>query len=171
MVGKVISFYEKAKKAGGSYLTVLMEVNGQQVQYLCTDPATMDVVSNSVNSTIDFYTFQSKDKTATFMTLPKGTQNLQQAPQQAPQQVTQPKESLTDVPEHVPEHVEELKTKATHYYPRNQMAGKNESFAASYAKDIAVACINQGIIKESKGIDATIRHYNSLFLELMNPTE
>lgn len=41
---------------------------------------------------------------------------------------------------------------------------KNESFAASYAKDIAVACIQQGILKESKEIDATIGHYFDLFL-------
>ena len=37
------------------------------------------------------------------------------------------------------------------------------SFANSYAKDIAVACITKGIVMDSKGIDAAIIHYTNLF--------
>ena len=37
------------------------------------------------------------------------------------------------------------------------------SFAASYSKDIAVACINRDIIKTSKEIDATLLHFYNLF--------
>ena len=37
------------------------------------------------------------------------------------------------------------------------------SFANSYAKDIAVACIEKGIVMDSKGIDAAIIHYTNLF--------
>lgn len=37
------------------------------------------------------------------------------------------------------------------------------SFSASYSKDLTVACIAAGIIKDSKGIDAAILHWNNLF--------
>ena len=37
------------------------------------------------------------------------------------------------------------------------------SFAASYSKDIAVACINRDIIKTSKEIDSTFLHFYNLF--------
>lgn len=39
-----------------------------------------------------------------------------------------------------------------------------ESFACAYAKDLAVACVNQGIIKTSVEIDATLEHYFTLFM-------
>jgi len=45
--------------------------------------------------------------------------------------------------------------------------GDNKSFSASYSKDITVACIEKGMITKGTEIDATLRHYNSLFLELM----
>ncbi len=37
------------------------------------------------------------------------------------------------------------------------------SFSASYSKDLTVACIAAGIIKDSKAIDASILHWNNLF--------
>jgi hypothetical protein len=40
---------------------------------------------------------------------------------------------------------------------------QGHSFAASYAKDVVVACIAQGIVTDSKGIDAAILHWNNLF--------
>ncbi len=52
-----------------------------------------------------------------------------------------------------------------------QSRGKSEaelkqqlrSFAASYSKDLTVACITAGIVKDSKSIDASILHWNNLF--------
>jgi hypothetical protein len=41
---------------------------------------------------------------------------------------------------------------------------RNESFAASYSKDIAVAALTCGAIKGSKEIDATLEHYYLWFL-------
>jgi hypothetical protein len=40
---------------------------------------------------------------------------------------------------------------------------QGHSFAASYAKDIIVACIDKGILTDSKAIDVGILHYNNLF--------
>uniref|UniRef100_A0A6M3JIZ1 Uncharacterized protein n=1 Tax=viral metagenome TaxID=1070528 RepID=A0A6M3JIZ1_9ZZZZ len=37
------------------------------------------------------------------------------------------------------------------------------SFAASYSKDVTVAFINQGTIKDSKAADASVLHYFNLF--------
>ena len=42
-----------------------------------------------------------------------------------------------------------------------------KSFAASYAKDIAVACINMGIAKSTAQVDALIEHYYNNFLNRM----
>jgi len=44
-----------------------------------------------------------------------------------------------------------------------EIKAQTRSFANSYAKDIAVACIEKGIIMDSKGIDAAIIHYTNLF--------
>lgn len=41
---------------------------------------------------------------------------------------------------------------------------KNESFAAAYSKDLAVACINKGAISSSAEIDAMLNHYFDLFM-------
>ncbi|RPJ11831.1 MAG: hypothetical protein EHM36_00705 [Deltaproteobacteria bacterium] len=41
---------------------------------------------------------------------------------------------------------------------------KDESFAASYCKDIAIALINKGTISTSHEIDATLIHYFNLFM-------
>jgi hypothetical protein len=46
-------------------------------------------------------------------------------------------------------------------------AGDPRSFAASYAKDIAVICIDKGILVTSKEIDGTLEHYYKWFLEKM----
>ncbi len=44
-----------------------------------------------------------------------------------------------------------------------ELKAQARAFANSYAKDIAVACIEKGIIMDSKGIDAAIIHYTNLF--------
>jgi len=46
-------------------------------------------------------------------------------------------------------------------------SGDPKSFAASYAKDIAVACINSGIAKSTKEVDALIEHFYQNFLGKM----
>lgn len=136
MKGQIVSFFEKTKKAGGSYYNVAVEIDGNQVQYLCTDAATMEAIKGNVGKQMDFATFKSKDGTATFMTLPKSGSNG---------------------------------GTSTGYNPSYRKAPpegeRYTSFAASYAKDIAVACINQGMLKQSGEIDATIDHYFSYFLE------
>lgn len=71
MKGTIISFFEKTKKAGGNYLNVIASVDDSPVQYICTDAATMEAVKNHVGKEMDYYTFKSKDGTATFMSLPK----------------------------------------------------------------------------------------------------
>ena len=71
MKGTVVSYFEKKSKAGKAYLNVQMIVEGNQVQYLCTDDAAIAKVKSSVNEEMEFYTFKSKDGTATFMALPK----------------------------------------------------------------------------------------------------
>lgn len=71
MKGTVVSYFEKKSKAGKAYLNVQMTVEGNQVQYLCTDDAAIAKVKSSVNEEMEFYTFKSKDGTATFMALPK----------------------------------------------------------------------------------------------------
>lgn len=38
-----------------------------------------------------------------------------------------------------------------------------KSFSSAYAKDVTVAFINQGTIKDSKAADASILHYSNLF--------
>jgi hypothetical protein len=48
---------------------------------------------------------------------------------------------------------------------------KNESFAASYSKDIAVALIAAGIIKTSKEVDATLEHYHIWFMGKLGETK
>ena len=80
MTGKVISYFEKKAKTGKTYLNVQMEVEGATVQYLCTDEAAIEKVMKSVNETMEFYTFKSKDGTATFMALPKGTKQPSPTP-------------------------------------------------------------------------------------------
>jgi hypothetical protein len=50
----------------------------------------------------------------------------------------------------------------------SEPGGKNNSFAASYAKDIAVACIAQGIIGNSKDIEAVVNHFFTVFTDLLN---
>jgi hypothetical protein len=42
-----------------------------------------------------------------------------------------------------------------------------DAMLIAYAKDVAVAAINNGIIKTSQDIDATILHYHSLFCSLI----
>lgn len=49
--------------------------------------------------------------------------------------------------------------------PKSSGGGNVKAFAASYAKDVAVALIQAGIIKTSTEIDATLHHYYSLFVE------
>ena len=51
---------------------------------------------------------------------------------------------------------------------------RDNSFAASYAKDIAVAFLNNGLIVQEKckeTTDAVLIHYFNVFLELMNQKE
>ena len=45
--------------------------------------------------------------------------------------------------------------------------GDPKSFAASYAKDVLVACINNGIVHTSKEFDGTLEHYFAWFLAKM----
>lgn len=71
MNGTVISFFEKTKKTGGTYYNVVVKEGEAQNTYLCTDPATMAAIKDGVNKELSFYTFKSKDGTATFMSLPK----------------------------------------------------------------------------------------------------
>ena len=42
-----------------------------------------------------------------------------------------------------------------------------KSFSASYSKDITVACLEAGLIKDSKQVDASILHYFNLFSGMM----
>lgn len=42
-----------------------------------------------------------------------------------------------------------------------------KSFSSAYAKDVTVAFINQGTIKDSKAADASILHYSNLFSGLI----
>jgi len=44
-----------------------------------------------------------------------------------------------------------------------ELALQKKSFSAAYAKDIVVAAINQGTIKSSVEIDATLDHYFNWF--------
>lgn len=46
---------------------------------------------------------------------------------------------------------------------------KDESFALAYAKDVAVAFINKGIIDDGKKADAAILHFFSEFMRLLRP--
>lgn len=74
MKGTVVSYFEKKSKLGKPYLNVQMMVEGNQVQYICTDDALVRKVMQSVNEEVEFYTFKSKDGTATFMASPKSGQ-------------------------------------------------------------------------------------------------
>ena len=44
-----------------------------------------------------------------------------------------------------------------------EMKQQSRSFAASYSKDIVVACIGRDIIKTSQEIDATLLHFYNFF--------
>jgi hypothetical protein len=138
MKGTVVSYFEKKSKAGKAYLNVQMTVEGNQVQYLCTDDAAIAKVRESVNEEMDFYTFKSKDGTATFMALPKsGTSQTSQ---------------------------EAAKSKS---FTPIQDGSRNNSFALSYSKDIVCHCIDKGIVNTSKEIDATLIHYFNLCLGML----
>lgn len=80
MKGTVVSYFEKKSKVGKPYLNVQMMVEGNQVQYICTDDTLIRKVMQSVNEEVEFYTFKSKDGTATFMALPKAADAPKTAP-------------------------------------------------------------------------------------------
>lgn len=88
MKGTVVSYFEKKSKAGNPYLNVQMMVEGNQVQYICTDAAAVRKVMQSVNEEMEFYTFKSKDGTATFMALPKAADAQVSQKQYAPKTET-----------------------------------------------------------------------------------
>lgn len=48
---------------------------------------------------------------------------------------------------------------------------RDNSFAASYAKDIAVACVTAGLVKDYKEIKGVVVDYFDIFLGLMNQKE
>lgn len=56
-------------------------------------------------------------------------------------------------------------------YTKRNDAGRDTSFAASYAKDVTVAAIAQGIVKDSVSIDKTLEHYFDLFMNLLKRKE
>jgi len=134
MKGTVVSFFEKKRQKDQSiYLTVLMNVDGTEAQYFCSDAKTMEMVRDKVGAEIEVETFKSKDGSATFITLPK--------------------------------------TNVFKPFTKKVEVNRDPSFAASYSKDITIACINNGIVKGSKDIDATLSHYFNYFLSLMNQKE
>lgn len=139
MQGTVVSFFEKTKKAGGMYLNVVMQIEGNQTQFLCTDAATIEKVKVSVGQPIDFYTFKSKDGSATFMSLPKGGGSASSS----------------------------SSASAGGSWKKSD-ASRNESFACSYAKDIVIALINKDLIKADL-VEGSIKDYVNVFLELLNP--
>jgi len=145
VVGKVVNYYEKTKRSGGKYLQVVVEVNGETLQFICTDQDTMNAVRNSVDKDLSFYTFASRDGTATFMNLPKpkgGSSSSGRSGGSRP--------------------------------PASTGGGsdnRNLSFACSYAKDIVVATINQGKLSSLEEIKAAILDLEYFFMQLLEPTD
>ena len=45
--------------------------------------------------------------------------------------------------------------------------GDPKSFACSYAKDIAIACIEKGLMTQSKEFDSILEHYYNWFMKKM----
>ena len=155
MIGKINSFYEKTKKKDGSkYLNVVVEVEGRLFTYICTDVKTMEAIEKSLNMNFEFSTF--KYGTGTFMVLPK---DQKEQPKEQPKEL--PKEEK-QAPEVKPEIKQPLK-KAGEF-----RESRNESFACAYAKDIAVAYINMGMLKQTVDTDAILMHYIDFFLKKLN---
>jgi len=137
MKGTVVSFFEKKRQKDQSiYLTVLMNVDGTEAQYFCSDAKTMEMVRDKVGAEIEVETFKTNDGSATFITLPK--------------------------------------TNAFKPFTKKAEVNRDPSFAASYSKDIVIACINNSIIQDtgdgeaSKVIDGALTHFYHYFLSLMN---
>lgn len=152
MKGTVTSFFEKQKKAGGSYLNVVMTVDGgNTAQYLCTDENTMKMVRNSINKEMDFVTFPSKDGSATFMSLPKGAGS-------GGNNVASTQASGAA-------------TYAGGYAKRATQESRNESFACAYAKDIVVALIAKGNLESSEGITGALGSLIDFFMTKLNTTK
>ena len=143
MNGTIVSFIEKQRKSDGSvYLTVLMNEGAKQVQYFCSDEKTIAYVRDNVGNTFEYTTSKSKDGSSTWMSLPKG--------------------EVAKKP---------WTTGFTPKSARGNAGDRDNSFAASYAKDIAVACITAGLVKDYKEIKPIVVDYFDIFLGLMNQKE
>jgi hypothetical protein len=134
MNGTIVSFFEKQKKMGGVYLNVAVSVDGNQTQFLCTDEATMAAVRGNIGKPMEFYTFKSKDGSATFMSLPKEGWAKSGA------------------------------SGGGFSGAKRSDPARVESFACSYAKDIAVALINAGLIKQSTEIKIVLEENFDFFM-------
>ena len=110
-------------------MNVQMNVAGQEAAYLCSDAATMAAVKANIGRIISFYTFASKDGSATFMSLPKS-------------------DKATTAAAALPAATTAAAAPAAQTSYQNIGGDRNASFACAYAKDIVVAMINKDLVTD-----------------------